>query len=81
MIYMTERLKAFDMIQMSDHIYASYCAINTEPDSFMNRKINIKGFVYKEEGFNPDELVIARFVITHCIADASVIGFLSEFSD
>lgn len=75
-----ERLKAFDMIQMSDHIYASYYrAINTEPDSFMNRKINIKGFVYKEEGFNPDELVIARFVITHCIADASVIGFLSEF--
>jgi putative membrane protein len=25
--------------------------------------------------------VLSRFLITHCVADASIIGFLSEFSE
>ncbi|WP_429465445.1 hypothetical protein [Neobacillus sp. B4I6] len=28
-----------------------------------------------------NQLVISRFLITHCVADASIIGFVSEFSE
>ncbi|PLR99063.1 TIGR03943 family putative permease subunit [Bacillus sp. T33-2] len=39
------------------------------------------GFVYKEDGFTENQLVVSRFLVTHCIADAGLIGFLSEFPD
>jgi putative membrane protein len=37
--------------------------------------------VYKEDGLEQDQLVISRFLITHCVADASIIGFLSELPE
>src|SRR4051795_9396298 len=37
----------------------------------------LKGFVYKEDGLEQDQRVISRFLITHCVADASIIGFLA----
>ncbi len=33
---------------------------------------------YKEDRFEQEQLVIARFLITHCVADASIVGFLTE---
>lgn len=38
----------------------------------------MSGFVFKEGDFTNNQLVLSRFLITHCIADASVIGFLAE---
>lgn len=35
----------------------------------------------KEDSFAQNQLVISRFLITHCIADASIVGFLSEFPE
>ena len=37
--------------------------------------------MYKEDGLEQDQLVISRFLITHCVADASIIGFLSELPE
>ena len=71
-----------DTIVMKEEKFASYAdAITLYPDLFMGKSIQLKGFVYKEEVMNKDELVVARFIITHCVADAGLIGFLVKMDD
>lgn len=68
-----------NVIQMNEDIYASYYQeIQTNHSKYVGKTIQIKGFVYKEEGLDSNQLVVARFLITHCVADARVIGLLSE---
>jgi putative membrane protein len=77
-----QKLEQNPNIEMNDYVYnAYYEEISKDINKFKGRKIELKGFVYKEEGFEQDQLVISRFLITHCVADASIIGFLSQFSE
>ena len=70
------------MIQMSDDHYTIYYNdINNNYENYVGRKIQMKGFVLKEDNFAQNQLVLSRFLITHCIADASVVGFLSELPE
>lgn len=76
------KLETTDSIDMKDDIYASYLEeIMMEPAKFAGRNIKVKGFVYKEDGLAADQLVISRFLITHCIADASVVGILAQHEE
>jgi putative membrane protein len=75
-----EQLKKQHVIEMKEDVFAPYYEeIQTQPKSYLGKKIKVSGFVYKEAGLSPHQLVISRFLITHCLADASVIGFLTEF--
>ncbi|MBT2757014.1 TIGR03943 family protein [Mesobacillus foraminis] len=75
-------LENSEVIKLNDRIYSSFFEeISTDVNKYKGRKIELTGFVYKEEGFNENQLVISRFLITHCVADAGIIGFLSEFRD
>lgn len=77
-----QKLEQTSNIEMNDYVYSSYYdEINMDIRKFKGRKIELKGFVYKEEGLEQNQLVISRFLITHCVADAGIIGFLSEFSE
>lgn len=70
------------VITMDDYAYSTYYdEINSDIHKFKGREIELRGFVYKETGFKNDQLVISRFLITHCVADASLVGFLSEFPE
>ena len=76
-----KKLEESEVIQMNDGIYSSYVeAMNMNPNDFEGRKIKVSGFVYKEEGLEENQLVLSRFLITHCIADASVTGLITEFN-
>ncbi|MCM3766814.1 TIGR03943 family putative permease subunit [Neobacillus niacini] len=69
-------------IELNDDVYSTYYdEIHLDVQKFKGREIQLKGFVYKEDGLEPDQLVIARFLITHCVADAGIIGFLSEIPE
>ncbi|KAB7708643.1 TIGR03943 family protein [Bacillus aerolatus] len=78
-----EKMKQLDnstMIDMKDNVFEPYYGeINAEPHKYIGRTLKLKGFVYREEDFQPNQFVLARFLITHCVADANVIGFLTEF--
>ena len=75
-------LEKASTIKMDDRVYNTYYEeISRDIKSYVGRTIEVKGFVYKEEGFSPNQLVISRFLVSHCIADASIIGFLTEFSE
>lgn len=76
------QLNEEDNIVMDDQVYSTYYeAINVDMDNFTGREITTNGFVYKNEDFSVKQRVIGRFLITHCIADASFIGFLTEFDE
>jgi putative membrane protein len=77
-----KELESGSTILFNDSIYSSYYeAISSDIDKYQGRKVSLYGFVYKEEGFAENQLVVSRFLVTHCVADASIIGFLSEFPD
>lgn len=79
---MMKELEKGSTIVFNDSIYSSYYEeISSDIDKFQGRKVNLYGFVYKEDGFTENQLVVSRFLVTHCIADAGIIGFLSEFPD
>ncbi|QOR68125.1 TIGR03943 family protein [Cytobacillus suaedae] len=79
---MIEELRKSPDIIMDDYVYSTYYEeISSDLDHYKGKKMKLKGFVYKEEGFASDQLVLARFLITHCVADASIVGFLSELPE
>lgn len=79
---MVKQLELKNTIEMNDYVYAAfYDEIGMDVGKYKGKQIKLKGFVYKEKELSQNQLVISRFLITHCVADASIIGFLSEFSE
>ncbi|CAM3686353.1 TIGR03943 family protein [Aeromicrobium ponti] len=77
-----KELNSSPVIKMDDFVFSLYYEeISKDINKFKGREIEFQGFVYKEEGLNSNQLVVSRFLITHCVADASMIGFLSELED
>ncbi|TSI04720.1 TIGR03943 family protein [Lysinibacillus sp. BW-2-10] len=80
-----EKVKSFEAsetIHMSEDMFGTYYgAINDNLSTYIGKTIKISGFVYKEEGFNANQFVVSRFMITHCLADASILGFLTEIDE
>ncbi|WP_269758201.1 TIGR03943 family protein [Thalassobacillus sp. C254] len=47
-------------------------------DNFIGKEVEVTGFVYTEPEMKDNQLVVARFSMTCCIADATVYGILIE---
>jgi putative membrane protein len=72
-------LEQSNKIVMDDSVFAAfYDEIASNLDHYKGKEIELTGMVYKEDGLEQNQLVLSRFLITHCVADASIIGFLSE---
>lgn len=79
---LVQKLERDPSIVMEETVFNTYYEeISKDIHKFKGRQIILKGSVYKEEGLEANQLVISRFLITHCVADASIIGFLSEFDE
>lgn len=77
-----ERLEKESVIHLKENVFEPYFTrISTEPQKYEGRKVRMSGFVYKEDGFADNQLALTRFLITHCVADAGSIGFLTELED
>ncbi|MEA0563199.1 MULTISPECIES: TIGR03943 family putative permease subunit [Lysinibacillus] len=77
-----QQLSQKPILKMTDKDYTIYYEeINQNLVNYLGKKIQLKGFVLKEESFTEKQLVISRFLITHCVADASIVGFLTEFPE
>ncbi|SFL56402.1 putative membrane protein [Gracilibacillus orientalis] len=67
-------------IDMNETLFSTYYQqIMQNPEQLQGTKVTLSGFVYREEDFSPQQFVMGRFLITHCVADASLIGFMMEF--
>jgi putative membrane protein len=77
-----QQLEQSSTIEMNDNVFSTYYEeMHMDLEKFKGREITLKGFVYKEEGLEQNQLVLARFLITHCVADAGIIGFISELPE
>jgi len=47
-------------------------------DDFVGKKVEVRGFAYREPGMKLDEMVVARFSMTCCTADSAVYGLLTK---
>jgi putative membrane protein len=54
--------------------------ISQNAELFKGKPIQLEGFVLKDEAVE-NQWVIARFQVTHCVADASVIGVLVKLEE
>ncbi len=50
-----------------------------EPAMHHGREVTVSGFVYSMPELDENQLILGRYLITCCVADAIVIGFLAEF--
>ena len=55
--------------------------IGTNLESYIGKKVQINGFVYKDESFKEGEFVVARMLMTCCAADTQTVGLLCKWSE
>lgn len=71
-----------DTISLTEENYIAMTSILDEnPEKFVGKTVEIMGFVYREDNFEEDQFVIARFGLSCCVADASVYGTLATFHE
>ena len=74
-----KKLETTNHIKMNDEYYVPIINILSENlSSMIGKTITTKGFVYREQNFFQDEIVIARFSVVCCVADASVYGIMAK---
>lgn len=49
-----------------------------EPHVFVGKPIEIKGFVLRNDDFDDNQIVVARGLITCCLADSSIVGVMAS---
>ena len=50
-----------------------------EPDSYVDAEIEVMGFLYKEEEWEEDLFLLARFFMNCCEDDVDLVGYLSKY--
>jgi uncharacterized repeat protein (TIGR03943 family) len=67
------------IINMKDEQYVPMMnIIQGNLKGMIGKTITTKGFVYREKNFMQNQIIVARFGITCCVADASVIGIMAK---
>lgn len=71
-----------ELIEMKDEWFIEKLqAINTFVENFQGKQIKMTGFVYRENGLPETQFILGRMAMTHCIADISPYGIVSETVD
>ncbi len=75
-------LKEAKIIDMSNEEFLkNYENIYGNPHNYVGRVINMKGFIYKQEGLSKNEFILSRILISCCAADAQLVGLLCDYSE
>ncbi|MEH7336790.1 TIGR03943 family protein [Neobacillus drentensis] len=71
-------LKA-NIINIDDNQYVNIMnIIQDNLNAMLGKTVTTKGFVYREKEFMQNQIIVARFGITCCVADASVYGMMAK---
>ena len=52
--------------------------LSSDLEGCIGEEVELAGFIYVEDGFEPDQFVIGRYVVTCCAADAEIYGVLCK---
>ncbi|WP_078428590.1 TIGR03943 family putative permease subunit [Alkalihalobacterium alkalinitrilicum] len=76
---LAEEIEEQERIIVTDENYLDIMTVlDIHMDQFIGKEIVITGFVYREPEFEDNQMVVARFAMTCCVADAAVYGTLIE---
>jgi len=50
--------------------------LNNQLEEVEGKEIVMNGYIYREDGFKDNEAVLARKIMTHCVADLSIYGYM-----
>ncbi len=56
-------------------------SLNPDPSSLNGQEADLVGFVYRDIQFADDQMMVARFTLSCCVADATAIGVVVEGED
>ncbi|QIZ08386.1 TIGR03943 family protein [Priestia megaterium] len=74
-----EKLLQKKNIKINDELYVPMVNIIQENlPSMIGKTVTTKGFVYREKNFMQNQIIVARFGISCCVADASVYGMMAK---
>lgn len=62
------------------HFLDTLDEINARLPDIIGQEIELIGFIYREDGFEVDQFVISRYVISCCAADAQIYGLLCQYN-
>ncbi|MFC0027279.1 TIGR03943 family putative permease subunit [Neobacillus cucumis] len=66
-------------INIDDNQYVNIMSIIQDNlNTMIGKTVTTKGFVYREKEFMQNQIIVARFGITCCVADASVYGMMAK---
>jgi putative membrane protein len=75
-----KKLYAMPEIDVQDSWYLE--TLNTVDlyiDNFIGRRMDLSGFVYRQDGMKDNQFVVGRFAVQCCSADAAPFGVLVEY--
>ncbi|MBT2657898.1 TIGR03943 family protein [Bacillus sp. ISL-18] len=73
------KLVKADRITIDDNQYVNIMnIIQDNLNAMIGKTVTTKGFVYREKEFMQNQIIVARFGITCCVADASVYGMMAK---
>lgn len=62
-----------------DEMYDFIVDVFEHPDLYENKTVTVEGFVYTEEGYSQDSLILSRLVMSCCAADSYVMGVFVKY--
>ncbi len=74
-------LKNSPVIITKDNYYQIYNSIYDNIDKYTGRNIQVSGYIYRENGYENDQFVLAQDLMWCCAADIAVIGFFCEYNN
>lgn len=75
-----KQLYSSDLIQVKEELFIeTLTSVDLYLDRFIGKKLEITGFVYRQEEMKSNQFVVGRFSIQCCSADASPFGVLVEY--
>lgn len=78
---LAKKLYQKDSISIKDKGFMeTVTSIDFYMKNFVGKKVEISGFVYREEGMTEEQFVVSRFAVQCCSADAAPFGFMVEGS-
>lgn len=79
---LAKRLYPLPIIQVNTAIFSETIgAIDMYKEHFLNKKILLQGFVFREEDMLPDTFALTRFLVMCCTADAVPFGVMIRGED
>ncbi len=52
-----------------------------DPEAFAGQEARVIGFVYRDDTYAADQFMISRFIVSCCVADATVLGLIVAWPD